>query len=904
MIPFPLCLKYSEEPQREPAAWFVPGSTASDWLAELTIWKVPLDSLTLYGVPKANDDLRPRGVLAVPRGARPERVSRAIPYGLFADRLYLPVHARIEPYVSERELGEQLVGSVAVFHPVAGLVSFSDADAWQVWQLLDRPAEHAVDWSRAQPGVAPSPRLISVEAEVTPSVEELLAAVREDIGSEPIDHLPPDPKGSGREPGDGLADGIRRAMARAVLWATSHASRTAREPTWINALEDWARRRMRELGTSVEAIRRREIERLMNLLQNDPDEGLRFALPIGGDAYRGRANPSAHLPPREVNFNLSHLGSAGAADPWSLPQSQHEALVARYRELANREIGLNRHRRAAYIFAELLGDYHSAARALVDGKHFREAAVLFRDRLKQPLEAARCLERGGAWQEAIEIYIAALKFETAGDLLVRLERTEEAAANYRQAVSQLEVRGDVLAAASLLENKLHVAEEALDLLAAAWPISPQALGCLSARFALLGRLGRHESAAQLVTTLCGEHHEVSRVPGLVSALAAQASAYPDENVRGQAADVVRVLAGNRLAAASESEAITLLGAVRSLVPQDELLGRDTLRFQNRRPKPAPRPKKSAPRPGDRLPQIVDRVALDSHVDWRCAASAWQGFRAAGFGRRGPVVVAGSWNSGRPFVRTEWEQAAADRWTLALESGWHHPHPTLAYLIDGPALPLRRVALGDGAQPYCEIGTPSWAPDSILAAAYSETGVLWLASRSSKDHLVAAYRPDGTLVASHDAGVGVTAMVARRDRVYLAQGEQLGLIAGGKKTWFTLPDHARRMSASMPNSRIRVVVGLRGEGGVMVFDEYGPGNRPFATDMDLPEFAFTVDGTLVAMDRNQGRLFQLSQGQVMVETTFEGLGQSPLAVLRGSRPNEFAVFTARGELVLYVIPRPS
>ena len=79
-------------------------------------------------------------------------------------------------------------------------------------------------------------------------------------------------------------------------------------------------------------------------------------------------------------------------------------LRAKYMELAGREMRLGRYRRAAYIYAHLLGDLTNAAAALIAGKHWREAAVLYRDRLKRPEMAAKCLEQGGLWAEAIEFY--------------------------------------------------------------------------------------------------------------------------------------------------------------------------------------------------------------------------------------------------------------------------------------------------------------------------------------------------------------------------------------------------------------------------------------------------------------------------------------------------------------------
>ena len=95
-------------------------------------------------------------------------------------------------------------------------------------------------------------------------------------------------------------------------------------------------------------------------------------------------------------------------------------------ELAGREMRLGRYRRAAYIYAHLLGDFTNAAAALVAGKHWREAAVLYRDKLKRPEMAAKCLEQGGLWAEAIEFYEQLGDFEKVGDLYAQLEQPEEA----------------------------------------------------------------------------------------------------------------------------------------------------------------------------------------------------------------------------------------------------------------------------------------------------------------------------------------------------------------------------------------------------------------------------------------------------------------------------------------------
>ena len=71
------------------------------------------------------------------------------------------------------------------------------------------------------------------------------------------------------------------------------------------------------------------------------------------------------------------MGGGGPVDFWMMSPEYSQRLATIYRELANREISLGRHRRAAYILAELLGDLSAAAATLADGGHFREAAVLY-----------------------------------------------------------------------------------------------------------------------------------------------------------------------------------------------------------------------------------------------------------------------------------------------------------------------------------------------------------------------------------------------------------------------------------------------------------------------------------------------------------------------------------------------
>src|SRR6185312_14642669 len=107
--------------------------------------------------------------------------------------------------------------------------------------------------------------------------------------------LPPAPQ----EPSTGAAaDAVRggkSALARAVQWVTSFVPHSGSQPNWINDLEDWARRTLQGINESLQNARDRELNRLLHMLETNADEGLKFALPLEGDANRGLTTPGANL---------------------------------------------------------------------------------------------------------------------------------------------------------------------------------------------------------------------------------------------------------------------------------------------------------------------------------------------------------------------------------------------------------------------------------------------------------------------------------------------------------------------------------------------------------------------------------------------------------------------------------
>jgi tetratricopeptide (TPR) repeat protein len=897
-------IRPTEAPQRTATAWFLAGDDSRAWLEELSRWQIPLDGVRLYLIPRSAADRRPSGVLVVPPpGVAPVEIVRAQGYGTHSPRLYLPVNARFDPPVTEREIEDELLNPIAVWHPIAGLVGFDESDALGVANLLAPPVERTVDWDLARPGTAPPPRLMAVLPPEPPAVQQALAEWRDDIGGKPPDELPPAPNEPSESPLGRAGRQAKRALAKLALKLTALAPRTATSPTWINRVEEWARRQAAALGSSLDAARHKEINRLLHLLDTNPEQGLRHALPLGSGAHRGEGTPGARLGTRDLDFRLDQLGGSGPADPWNVDGQQQSALRRRYRELANREVQLGRHRRAAYIFAHLLDDVTAAADALEQGGHDREAAILYRERLARPLDAARCLERCGAWDEAVEIYAERNEFEKAAELLARLDRSDEATGMYRRAVERWTRSGNPCRAAKLLEEKLEATDEAADLLAAAWPTSSQSDACLSELFSLFGRHARHDEAQRWVARLRGELHSPRQLGEAVTVLAQVAHRYPDAAARQAAADVTRVLVGNRLPMAAADEAASLVHAVRSLVPQDDLLGRDAARWLARqRHPPAARPRVKYG-PPQRQATIVQTHSfrLPAGVTYKTAVASLGGLIAAGFAPVGVAVVSSAFSE--TISRMDWNIPLADLRPLLLaphNSGW----PVLVALVGGPTL---------GNWSANGFGTPSWFTQDMLAAAASSLGVWWTIDNGL---LLTAVREDGRAFSSRQfslAELGVRAeprdeppehlavMLARRDDVYLGLGHTLVAVKNDRVEQTQLKGWVRQLVAAPLVLQLRLAAGFEDYGAAVIWDDMnGRDVLEIAISLQRPELTFTLDGLLVAADHNEGRVYSTSNRGVALRGRFTGPRRALAGLVCGGRPGEFWLVTQDGEVIGYRI----
>jgi hypothetical protein len=532
--------------------------------------------------------------------------------------------------------------------------------------------------------------------------------------------------------------------------------------------------------------------------------------------------------------------------------------------------------------------------------------VLYKEYLHNPGQAAKCLEAGGLLPEAIEIYWEMQEFEKAGDLYATMGNADAAAAAYQRAVDKCLKSKDHLRAAWLLEYRIQAPDEALDILWNAWPVSPQAPTCLKEHFSLLARQGRHADALRRTEELraCPKDRAVP----LTEVLAALAGQYPYAPVGNQMADVARVVAGRAMPLASHDDVARLTATVASLVPSDRLLLRDTDRYLRSRriaPRPAPLTKLT------RLSWIAlpDGVwsSFAATPDYLCAAGSVE-----------PVgwlkVVVHDWTNTQGSA--EWAQFATLAERPLLVARPIGQRSIIAVGRRNERLNLQHVPLA-GPMGRLEVGTPSWLPIPLLAAAGDAEGAVLAVTAGKEEFLVSRFSPSGELVWTRNAkrcerhknlsctiipqaggffmavdGCVFHSTGADDNECHRMDEAVLGIAA--------CFDGAEHVHAVSTRSGGWVLRGNAKEDALQRRDEHdgelGPPDFPGESLV-----TFLGNDLMVAVTESGGGVYHLDGGSVIRYYDLPNHPARPLAVMAGPRPRTFAV-ASEHRVDLYELPR--
>lgn len=929
-------LRLRTGPAPETAAWYLPGDAPDLWLKEISSWKVAHTTLRIVLL-RDRDEHQIAGALVVPPSVDFQVGGHAIPFSKLGKNLFLPADAELFPHLTSSEVTELFDEDyLFAWLPGRGLTAAESSDVLSISELLQMPLHTSEQWDRAQTGLAFPQRIVGILPTATMTVDDVIDGGREDIGdrSDEIANLPKSP----REPMSGVTGKISRAAmigAAAPLLGLSKlgsmigqlipsgrgdrasgAGIGSGEIPELGALGKFANDLLNRASDALDKVRHKEIGRLLNMLDSDPDQGLKFAIPFGGGGqHRGRAAPSGRLSERSIRFSLSGLGGGGPVDYWDMSWEYQQKLLAKYRELAAREVRLGRHRRAAYVYAELLGDLNSAASALEQGGHFREAAVIYRDRLNNRRAAADCLERGALWDEAIEAYRELGEHEKVGDLCVQIERHEAAAEAYHAAAQVLLDQHDLLGASRIYEEKLQDPTLAIETLDGAWPNSSQARMCVHASFALRARLGYHEDSRQFAERLHADADRLSLHADVSELLAETFEKYPEAGIRDHARDLSRRILVSRMRLADRSNLDRFIRTLSRLTPEDRLLLRDGQRYRDtcftQQDRVSPQAKVYNTSKPLQL-KLVKQFDVGLDGAWRAAAALGEKLFLGGI-VDGRIIFARCDVEGHVEKKlTPWPGIPVPSETELVLHARRSPLGVFAVLQE----PLPHAIIFVRSEQF-DYSVSGWTPKGhgvVMGATGGSVGQTW-AIETRDDPALVCVGLSGTVVSTRsllevedvpwDELITPVPMHALKDRVLIGVGNALLCVRDNQiEVIERFPSRITSLTGGLPYASPIVIASLE-EGAVLIRCDSKNFARPFATELSSPKALLNQGQFAIAADENrievyENRFSKWDKGRLALRGETTRLAGRPIALLQAVETDRFIMVTSSGAVSVYQI----
>lgn len=960
-----LTLRSHATVQRPASAAFLRGSDPAAWLRELSRWNLPAHQLTCYLVPESIRSVRVAGLFVVAAGPLPADVLE--PYGAEAGgRLFVPVQATLWPATAPGELAAALLWPRQLLHPAIGLVGFDTGDVLDLAELLDCARPRPTDWARARPGIAPRPRLQQVRVPA-PTVAEVVESFQDEVGTVPLAQLPgraEDQPGPAQEALDNLRRRLLKVVLAVVRWlpgvpsgrimgvlglvllvamavallasvfgqlgqgslsglivpltvlafriwrsfsdkdaarSATHRPAAPARPGLFRRLEGWLGGRIHNL----EQKRQNEIERLLRLFGENMEEALKYAIPLAGPYQdRGAAPQSARLGPRATDFNLGGLGGGGRVDTWNLDAYRHN-LGLQYRAAATREIEAGRHKKAAYIYAHLLGDYHSAAHTLAQGGFCREAAALYKDHLHNLPAAAKCLENGGLLLEAAEIYAELKEHEKAGDLYQRLDQPELAARHYERGVALLLDNQDHPAAARLLADKLADAGRAQEVLLLGWASSKQPEVCLRQYFDVLAAEPEADLSSHVNRIF--QHHTAAsqRVP-LLQVLATVNEKHPAPTLLTTSRDIAYEVVSTEAAAGN----MAYLSLLRHFLPDDRLIAADCSRFATARPRPSDT---------GRLEGQLVAAQLDASIEWESAVTHFHQWVAIGRRDARLHLARGNWYGNVEYY--SWMTPADGIQVLLLTDEQHGNRilirPSHALALETKQLPKNKY-FSQSLMVECPSWLPPWParvallPDRRTATASLRGSYLHVVAYSAQGEAQAPYLVMHKIsgeAASGDDRTWPSELLYRAGIYYSYWGNYLVQWAESSQSVIaheTAGGDNYQLTWSPYTAKLRLAIAA--DEGLLLWEPTSPNNTPgrtaptelTCTDMRFvgPEHLVTVHNFAV-LQQCEAVLHYCATDVIQPIRTIKA-NSTIVAVLPTTNRQQFALLEATGQILLHQI----
>ena len=396
--------------------------------------------------------------------------------------LYIPQYATVYPFLGAQEAAKLFPAAPHLLHPEVGLVALDTPVDWSTLLALPPAVEPLI--------TAPLPAVF-IPAEIhgieirTLSPEEVIKTMEENMfpKSEKFTDKPLH-----------LGEKIKLGLLKLLFSASKDGNGSStHEKTFLTGLIEKIAgsigmgnsRWVQNLQESLEDLERRnqsEMDRLMDMFKNNPEEALKHAIPLDADGVtRGGNLGRFELSKRWNSFDL--FGRSGYGSGSSvLGSDSFRRLQEQYEQTAQLLIQQKDYKKAAFVYMKLLKNNSMAAKTLEDGGLYPEAASVYLQYLKDKNKAAECYEKGQMITDAIALYKELDQHEKVGDLYMLQQKKEAAFEHYTIVADDYIANSKYLKASLLYRNKMGGPAPAQALLLKGWREDRDAFNCINNYF--------------------------------------------------------------------------------------------------------------------------------------------------------------------------------------------------------------------------------------------------------------------------------------------------------------------------------------------------------------------------------------------------------------------------------------
>jgi len=235
---------------------------------------------------------------------------------------------------------------------------------------------------------------------------------------------------------------------------------------------------------NLEERNQKQIDKLLEMLRNNPNEALKYAIPLDqGGSSRGTNKGALELSQKWSGFSIFGMERKAGSGGGSIDIGDHYYMLQKqYRETAEALIREKDYGKAAFVYMKLLKDNHLAATTLEKGEQFQDAASIYLKHLNDKSNAARCYEKGNLIENAIDLYKEMNDYEKTGDMYILLNRKKEADTYFEQAVEKLKGRDQYIPASKVYFNKMDLRSKGQQTLLEGWRERKDPENCLKSYF--------------------------------------------------------------------------------------------------------------------------------------------------------------------------------------------------------------------------------------------------------------------------------------------------------------------------------------------------------------------------------------------------------------------------------------